>query len=112
MQGRRTCRPCARPPGWLAVKLFLVERRLPTITERELDMLQSALTDASARLSGRGEPVRYVRSTFLPVQGRLLSYFEAMSAEAVRTVNDSALAPFTSLEPAIELPEPSEAPGV
>ncbi len=93
-------------------KLFLVERRLPTITSSQLAMLQTALIDASDRLTRRGEPVRYVRSTFLPGEGRLLSVFQAASAEAVRTVNESAQAPYASLEPAIELALTSEAPAM
>jgi hypothetical protein len=84
--------------------LFIVERRLPNISQRQLAVLQTALTSAASRFSARGDGVRYLRSIFLARQGRLLSLFSADSPDAVRAVNQAALIPFASIEPAIELP--------
>ena len=84
--------------------LFLVERRLPNAGEHQLAVAQAALTDATARFTARGDGVRYLRSVFLARQGRLLSLFTAGSLDEVRAVNEAALIPFTSIEPAIELP--------
>jgi hypothetical protein len=91
----------ARPAS---ASLFIVERRLPKIGEHELAVLQAALTGAAARFSARGDGVWYLRSIFLAHQERLLSLFAAESLEAVRAVNEAALVPFASIEPAVELP--------
>ena len=87
-----------------SASLFIVERRLPQIDDYQLTVLQAALTAAAGRFSARGDCVRYLRSIFLARQGRLLSLFMAESLDAVRAVNEAALVPFASIEPAIELP--------
>ena len=88
-----------RAPG-----LFVVERRLPKISDHQLSVLQAALTSAVSRFSARDAGVRLVGSIFLARQGRLLSLFTAGSLEAVRAVNEASLVPFASIEPAVELP--------
>lgn len=83
--------------------LFLVEQRLPGVTEAELSLLQAALSSACARISERGQAVTYLGSTFLPASGRLLSLFEADGADVVRRVTDSSQAPAARMEVAIRL---------
>jgi hypothetical protein len=88
--------------------LFIVERRLPKISEHQLAVLQAALSGAASRFSDRGDGVRYLRSIFVARQQLLLSLFTAGSLEAVRAVNDASLVPFVNIEPAIDLPSPGQ----
>jgi hypothetical protein len=90
--------------GVAPASLFIVERRLPKAAEHQLAVAQAALTGAAVRFSARGDGVRYLSSIFLARQGRLLSLFTAGNLEEVRAVNEATLIPFTSIEPAIELP--------
>jgi hypothetical protein len=102
-------RALARPPGsGLAAKgqLFLVERRLPRACEQQLAVLQFALSGAASRFGARGADIRYLCSIFVAGQDRLISLFTAEDAETVRAVNEAALIPFASVEPAVELPGP------
>ena len=89
--------------------MFVVERRMPNVSSADLAMLQEALRFACDRLTSRGEPVRCLGSTFVPGQARLLTLFEAGSAEAVRTVNENVHAPFVCLEAAIQVDPAPEA---
>src|SRR5215469_17201104 len=100
--GQHTQAPA--PAGPAPMSLFVVERRLPKVSEQQLAVLQEALCGAAGRFGARGDGVRYLRSIFLARQERLLSLFLADSLEAVRAVNEAALVPFASIELAIELP--------
>jgi hypothetical protein len=76
------------------MSLFVVERRLPKVTEQQLAVLLAALSGAAGRFNARGGGVWYLQSIFLTRQERLLSLFTADSLEAVRAVSQAALVPF------------------
>jgi hypothetical protein len=84
----------------LALITYVVERR-PAIPAGDLPMLRGALTDACRRLTARGHSVRYLRSESRAGY-RTLCFFKAVDADAVRTVNQNAQAPFVSIR---ELPK-------
>jgi hypothetical protein len=77
---------------------YLVERRIP-----ELDRAQVAAMQRSLLLASRGAGVRYLRTTWLPAEERCLCFFEALAAQDVQRVNDTAQVPFTWIRPAIDL---------
>ena len=86
---------------------------MPDLSTADLALLQEALIFACDRLASRGEPVHYLGSAFLPDRARLLTLFEAESAEAVRRVNENVHAPFLSLHKAIKIyPSPASLCGV
>ena len=82
--------------------LFVVERKIRFVSPDALSIMQSALAEASRRLNAHGQPIRYLRSTYVPDQGRLMCLFEAESAEAVRVVNENAQAPYNSIAAVLE----------
>jgi hypothetical protein len=104
--GQDTATPAAACPA--PMSLFVVERRLPKVTEQQLAVVQAALSGAAGRFSARGHAIRYLHSILLARQDRLLSLFTAGCPDTVRAVNEASLVPFASIEPAIELPGPGQ----
>ncbi len=104
MDNTRTGHPASDLPGTSLAGgsgwgLYVVERRLPAMTERGLVMLHSALTLATARFS-ISEDLGYLWSIFIPGQDRLLSLFAAATLDLVRVVNDASLIPYIGIESA------------
>jgi hypothetical protein len=83
--------------------LYLVDRDLPGVTVDQLAAAQRAAIAASNEFTAAGKPVRYIRSTFLPLEAHCLCLFEAADAELVAAVNEAAQIPFTRVSEALEL---------
>ena len=82
---------------------FLVERVLPGMTRASLAALQRALREATRRLSSPNAAVRYVASVYVPRRQTCLCLFKAEDAALVRKANETAQAPFTSIQEAVAL---------
>lgn len=83
--------------------VYMVERNLTGITSDQLAGAQAAAIATANRLTQPGADVRYVRSTFVPGEGRCMCLFEASGPELVRRVNDEAKLPFTRIVEALDL---------
>ena len=83
--------------------LYLVDRDLPGMTLDQLAAARRAAISAAAQFTAAGNPITYVRSTFLPAEARCLDLFEAASAAIVAAVNEAAQIPFTRVCEALEL---------
>src|ERR687891_2203193 len=97
-------------PGGLSA-VFVVDRRLPGMTEALLAEIQRLLHEAARRVSSRGVAVRYLRCIYMPEEDRCICLFEADHPAAVRDVNEVAQAPFLHITGAIEFWAPGVADG-
>jgi hypothetical protein len=83
--------------------VFMVERELPGITLPQLAAAQQAAIDTSDQFTREGKSVRYIRSTWVPGEARVMCLFEAESPERVREVNEAAQIPFSRVVEAMDL---------
>ncbi len=83
--------------------VYMVERDLTGITNDQLSGAQAAAIATADRLTAPGAEVRYIRSTFVPGEGRCMCLFEASDSSVVRRVNEEAQLPFTRIVEALDL---------
>lgn len=83
--------------------VYMVERNLKGITMENLGAAQQVAIAKASELSDRGTPIRYIRSTFAPGDGRCMCLFEAGSETAVRQLNDEAGLPYEGVVEAMDL---------
>lgn len=77
--------------------IYMVERALKGIAVEQLAAAQQAAIQCCQALTGEGQGVRYLRTTFVPEDGRCFCLFEAASAEPVKAANERAKIPFTRI---------------
>ena len=82
---------------------FMVERDLSGISMDALSGAQKAAITKGEELSAEGTPIRYLRSTFAPEDGRCMCLFEADKSEDVKRLNDEAGLPYNRIVPAMDL---------
>ncbi len=87
--------------------IYLVDSVIPGVTIGQLTTVLQAVVETCQRFTARGEHVRYIRSTYIPVESRCLCLLEAPNAATVEEVNEVAKLPYTWIVEAIDLtPEP------
>ena len=64
---------------------------------------QKAAINTANAYSANGTPMRYIRSTFAPEDGRCMCLFEARSADDVKRLNDEAKLPYLRVVEALDL---------
>jgi hypothetical protein len=83
--------------------VYMVERNLKGIAMSDLAAAQQLAIKTSNEYTARGTPMRYIRSTFAPEDGRCMCLFEANSAEDVKRLNNEANLPYLHIVEALDL---------
>jgi hypothetical protein len=83
--------------------VYLVERDLPNIEVEQLADAQKRVILVGKELTAQGKEVRYIRSMFVPGEGKCMCLFEAPNSEHVREANELADIPFTRIVEAWDL---------
>jgi hypothetical protein len=83
--------------------VFMVERSLKGISMEGLAGAQKAAIGTAETMRGKGTAIRYIRSTFVPDDGRCMCLFEAQTEDDVRVLNDTASIPYERVIPALDL---------
>jgi hypothetical protein len=85
------------------MSVYMVERSLGGISMDALAGAQKAAIGKAAEMTAAGTPVRYIRTTFAPQDGRCMCLFEAVSDADVKRLNDEAGIPYDQVVPAMDL---------
>lgn len=83
--------------------VYMVERSLKGITMEQLGAAQKAAIAKAGEMTKAGQPVSYVRTTFVPSEGCCMCLFEAGSAADVEKLNRDAGIPFDRVVEALDL---------
>jgi hypothetical protein len=82
---------------------FVVKRDLPGITPEALQSAGLRAKTCCAEMTSEGQPVRWIRSFFLPETAQTHCYFEGATKEAVEEANTRAQIPFTLVTAVVEM---------
>ena len=86
--------------------VYMAERDLKGISMTDLAAAQARAIETGRTMSEQGEDVRYLRSVFVPGEGRCMCLFDASDADTVRRLNDTAGLPYTRVVEVMDLPAP------
>lgn len=79
---------------------YMVERHLPDFPPDQLPGAAAAAKEKSAELSGEGQDVNYIRSTYIPEGEKCFCLFEGESVAAVEEVQKRAGLPYEKIHEA------------
>lgn len=82
--------------------VYMVERDLKGISMEDLAGAQKAATATAAEMSGKSDEIRYIRSVFVPTDGRCMCLLDGKDADQVRRLNDTAGLPHTGVFEAMD----------
>ena len=82
---------------------FVVTRNLPGVTPEALQSAGLRAKSCCLEMTQEGEPVRWIRSFFLPESGQTHCYFEASSRNVVEEANQRAKIPFVQIAEVVEM---------
>lgn len=82
---------------------FVVKRDLPGITPEALQSAGMRAKTCCAEMTKEGQPVRWIRSFYLPETAQTHCYFEATTKELVEEANKRARIPFSQITPVVEM---------
>ena len=83
--------------------VYMVERNLKGIAMNDLAAAQKAAISTANTYTAKGTPIRYIRSTYAPEDGRCMCLFEASSTDDVKRLNDEAKLPYSRIVEALDL---------
>lgn len=85
------------------MSVFMVQRSLKGIPMDQLGAAQQRAIATASQMRAGGQPVRYIRSAFVPETGQCMCLFEAQNAEQVAELNNKAGIPYDKVVPALDL---------
>jgi hypothetical protein len=86
----------------LEMQVFMVERDLNGISMADLAGAKAHAIRQAPNMHDDGDRVRYIRSVFVPQDGRCLCLFEARNADIIVPLNRDAGLTFDRVSPAVE----------
>jgi hypothetical protein len=84
------------------MSVFMVQRSLKGIPMDQLAAAQQRAIATADEMRAQGEPVRYIRSAYVPDTGQCNCLFDAQSSEQVGKLNEKAGIPYDRIVPAMD----------
>ncbi len=85
------------------MKTFAVERNLRGLSMNDLADAQKLAIATADSLTDAGRTIAYLRSVFVPEDGRCTCLFAAENEDTVRQLNERAQLPFTKIVEVLDL---------